>query len=176
MTVNWAVRPSPQEKSIGIFEGPEFQAKCALGREGMATQLDMCEGDFKTPLGIYPVRRLLYRSDKIAAPDSTLSIKAITDKCGWCDDPERTEYNRYVELPFSGSFETLMRDDDIYDLILVIGHNDNPVVAGKGSAVFIHVARPGYLPTAGCVALAFDDLIKLVGQLSPTDQIEILGP
>ena len=175
MTVRWIVRQSPNNESIGSLEGPNFKAKCALGREGVATQHDMCEGDFKTPLGVFPFRRIYYRSDKIAVVKTILPAHTITQDCGWCDAPLHPLYNQYVTLPFEASREKLWRSDDIYDLIIVIGHNDSPVVAEKGSAVFIHVAREGYSPTAGCIALEEIDLQKFVGLINADDEIEIMG-
>jgi L,D-peptidoglycan transpeptidase YkuD (ErfK/YbiS/YcfS/YnhG family) len=92
---------------------------------------------------------------------------------GWCDDPADPAYNRPVRLPYAGRHERLWRDDRLYDLVLVIGHNDDPVVAGAGSAVFVHVARPDWAPTAGCVALALPDLLTLLTVCQPGAMLTI---
>ncbi|UTW55452.1 L,D-transpeptidase [Kordiimonas sp. SCSIO 12610] len=174
MTIRWIVQQSANQQSIGRFKGPNFDARCALGREGIATQQDMVEGDFKTPLGVYPIRQIFYRPDKIAVPKTQINVSETSKACGWCDDPNHVDYNRYIRLPFGASHEVLWRGDNIYDLIIVIGHNDDPVIPWKGSAVFIHVARDDYSPTAGCVALNLNDLSQLVELLSPGDEVEIL--
>jgi len=85
---------------------------------------------------------------------------------GWCDDPHDRNYNRHVRHPYGASAERLWRADGLYDLVIVIGHNDRPRVRGRGSAVFIHVAGPGLAPTAGCIALRLPDLVRLIGRLS----------
>jgi L,D-peptidoglycan transpeptidase YkuD (ErfK/YbiS/YcfS/YnhG family) len=160
---------------VGLIEGPNYKAKCALGREGTATQRDMCEGDFKTPLGVYPFRRIYYRVDKVSLLETKLPPHIITPNCGWCDEPTHSSYNQYVTLPFEVSHEQLWRSDDIYDLIIVIGHNDDPVVSGKGSAVFIHAARYGFLPTAGCIGLELSNLQRLARLIEIGDEIEIIA-
>ncbi len=175
MTVRWIVKQSPDNQSMGLIEGPNYKAKCALGREGTATQRDMCEGDFKTPLGVYPFRRIYYRADKVSPPETKFPAHVITQNCGWCDEPTNSSYNQYVNLPFEVSHEQLWRSDDIYDLIIVMGHNDDPVVSDKGSAVFIHVARHGFLPTAGCIALELSNLQRLVGLIERGDEIKIIA-
>jgi L,D-peptidoglycan transpeptidase YkuD (ErfK/YbiS/YcfS/YnhG family) len=175
VTARWTVKQSRNDKSIGILSGPDFEVKCAIGREGVATQYDMCEGDFKTPLGVYPLRKVYYRKDKILPPETELPVHVITQNCGWCDAPAHPFYNKYVKLPFEASHEQLWRPDDTYDLIVVMGHNDSPVVVGKGSAVFIHVAREGFWPTAGCIALELTDLQKLIGLMGVSDTVEIIG-
>ena len=92
---------------------------------------------------------------------------------GWCDSPEDPAYNRPVRLPYAASCETLQRQDELYDIVVILGHNDAPPVPGLGSAIFLHCAKPGYPPTLGCVALAKEDLIDVLGKVSPGDRIEI---
>lgn len=140
------------------FEGHEFP--CALGRGGVST--DKREGDGATPVGIYPLRRLHYRDDRVGCPATGLPTRAISPTDGWCDAPKDTAYNRLVQLPYPASHEIMWRDDALYDLVVEIGHNDDPPVPGAGSAVFIHVAKPGYAPTEGCIALAKADLLALL--------------
>ena len=92
---------------------------------------------------------------------------------GWCDDPNSTSYNTLVRLPFSYRHEILWRDDSIYDVIVQLGYNDNPVIPGKGSAIFLHVAKPGYSPTEGCVALSIEDLLYILKTAEPETQLVV---
>lgn len=133
------------------------------------------EGDGATPVGIYPLRRLLYRPDRGKRPHVALPIHAIRPGEGWSDDPKDPNYNRMIRLPSAYSAETLCRGDHLYDLVLVIGHNDRPRVRGRGSAVFIHLAKPGYTPTEGCIALSRPDFLALLREVTPDTLIEIRG-
>lgn len=148
--------------------------RCALGRSGVAA--DKREGDGATPAGRFPLRQVLYRSDRVRPPSACrLPLAAIDPDLGWCDDPADAAYNRPVRLPFAASHERLWRDDGVYDLLAVIGYNDDPVIPGRGSAIFLHVARPDFAPTEGCVALALDDVIALLACCQPGDCLSISG-
>jgi L,D-peptidoglycan transpeptidase YkuD (ErfK/YbiS/YcfS/YnhG family) len=129
---------------------------CALGRSGQ-TVLKR-EGDGATPIGRWTLRRVLYRRDRTTRPRTGLPIKIIGKADGWSDAPADRNYNRAVQLPYAASAEHLYRADDVYDLIVVLSHNERPRMRGCGSAIFMHVARPGYRPTEGCVALSRSDL------------------
>src|SRR6185437_6433782 len=118
--------------------------RCAVGRGGI--RADKREGDGATPAGSWPMRRLLYRPDRIAAPPARLAANPVAPQDGWCDDPDDAVYNRPVRLPYRARAERLWREDGIYDLIVPLGYNDAPVVPGAGSAIFLHVARPDYAP------------------------------
>ncbi len=146
---------------------------CALGRGGIAS--DKREGDGATPAGTWPLREVLYRADRITAPLTRLPVAAITRDDGWCDDPADADYNRRIKLPHPARHETLWRDDALYDVIVVLGYNDAPVVPGKGSAIFMHVARPLWQPTEGCVALAPVDLRAVLAMAAPGDAITVSG-
>ena len=147
------------------FQGRDYP--CALGKAGLTAEKR--EGDHKTPMGRFCLRGLLYRPDRFAAPPRTaLPVRSLTPHDGWCDAPEDVNYNRPVTLPYPASAETLWRDDGLYDLIVPLGYNDDPPVPGLGSAIFLHIARPGFSGTEGCVALARDHLIELLAGLSPT--------
>lgn len=146
---------------------------CALGRAGV--RAEKREGDGATPVGRFAVRSVLYRPDRLARPRTGLPVAALSPADGWCDDPGSPAYNRRVVLPFAGGHEALWRADGLYDLIVVIGHNDDPPAPGRGSAVFVHCRRPDGGPTAGCVALAPADLLDLVGDLTPASRITIGG-
>jgi L,D-peptidoglycan transpeptidase YkuD (ErfK/YbiS/YcfS/YnhG family) len=153
----------------GTFSYSSKTVRCALGRGGVSD--DKKEGDGATPVGCYPLRRVLYRPDRIAAPETALPVRPIDPSDGWCDAPCDSRYNRPVTLPYPASAEALWRDDGLYDVIVVLGHNDDPPVAGAGSAIFLHVARPDYGPTEGCVAVALADLIELLRRCRTGDRL-----
>lgn len=148
-----------------------WTARCAIGRAGIAA--NKREGDGATPLGAYPMRRILYRADRIARPISALPAAPLDPASGWCDDPASPDYNRPVRLPVEASAERLWRADALYDLIVVIGHNDAPVRFARGSAIFLHLAAPGYAPTEGCIALARRDLIRLLARIDRATRLRI---
>jgi L,D-peptidoglycan transpeptidase YkuD (ErfK/YbiS/YcfS/YnhG family) len=133
---------------------------CALGRSGQ--RAIKREGDGGTPIGQWTLRQVLYRSDRIARPRTDLPIKQIRTSDGWCDAPSDRNYNRSVRLPYPASNENLHRTDGVYDLIVVLSHNERPRQRGRGSAIFIHIARPGYTPTEGCIALNRQDLQQVL--------------
>lgn len=147
--------------------------RCALGRGGIRT--DKAEGDGATPAGRHPLRRVLYRADRLARPDTALPVAALAPDDGWCDDPAHPDYNRPVRLPHPARCETLWRDDAVYDVIVVLGHNDDPVAPGRGSAIFLHVARPDFTPTEGCVALPLPDLLAVLRTCGPGDALCVEG-
>lgn len=151
-----------------------FAERCyraAIGRGGR--RADKQEGDGATPLGLLALRRVLYRPDRLAAPVAAVPVQALAPDDGWCDDPAHPAYNRPVTLPIPASAEALWRDDAVYDVTGVLGWNDDPIVPGRGSAIFLHVARPDYAPTEGCVALALPDLLGLLAQ--GLDGIQVSG-
>ena len=149
-------------------QGPR---RAAIGPAGIAVKGG--EGDGITPIGTVPVREIFYRADRIPKPDTRLPPRAIQKDDGWCDAPDDPNYNRLVKLPYPASAEQMWRQDHLYDLVVVLGYNDDPVMPGKGSAIFLHLARPDYSHTQGCVALAYDDAIAAIGQLWPGDQVVI---
>jgi L,D-peptidoglycan transpeptidase YkuD (ErfK/YbiS/YcfS/YnhG family) len=146
---------------------------CALGRGGVRSAADKREGDGATPAGLWPLRKVLWRPDKLAAPAGGLPAQAIEPHDGWCDAPADPAYNCPVRLPYPASAEPMWRKDDLYDLVVVLGHNDSPVVPGAGSAIFMHVALPDYAPTEGCIALALADLVELVRGAKPGDALRV---
>lgn len=153
------------------------EARCALGKAGVIAAIDKREGDNKSPLGVWPIRRVLYRPDVYpGGPRTALPTQAIGPNDGWCDAPSDPAYNQPVTLPYPASAERLWRDDAVYDLVLVLGHNDDPPVAGLGSAIFLHLARDGYPGTEGCVALARADVEALLAEAQPGDAVEIISP
>lgn len=146
-----------------IWKGKTYT--CALGKSGVTN--DKKEGDNATPLGCFALREVLYRSDIIKeVPVTDLPTYVIQKNDGWCDDPNDMNYNKKVTLSYVARHELLWRDDGIYDIIVPLGYNDNPIIPGKGSAIFLHVARPNYTPTEGCVALALPDLLEILSGVS----------
>jgi L,D-peptidoglycan transpeptidase YkuD (ErfK/YbiS/YcfS/YnhG family) len=149
------------------------QVRAALGRAGVVPEHEKREGDGATPLGQYRFRHCLFRPDRIDQPISKLPVRPIRPDDGWCDAPDDAGYNRLVRLPYAHSCETLTREDGLYDMILVLGHNDDPPTPGLGSAIFMHCRRGDYEPTEGCVALAPADLRTLLECIKPGDTLVI---
>jgi L,D-peptidoglycan transpeptidase YkuD (ErfK/YbiS/YcfS/YnhG family) len=133
---------------------------CRLGRTGVTTTKR--EGDGATPVGVWSMRGVLYRPDRLIRPATALPTRALAPDDGWCDDPGDPGYNRPVKLPYPGRCEPLWREDAVYDIIVPLSYNDAPVVAGRGSAIFLHVARVDGGPTEGCVALELPHLLAFL--------------
>ena len=148
--------------------------RCAVGRGGLGEKGG--EGDGITPVGRWAMRRVLYRADRLDRPATALPCQAIARDDGWCDDPADPAYNRPVRLPYPASHEKMMRDDHLYDVVVVLAHNDDPVVPGAGSAIFLHVARDDYGPTEGCVALALPDLLEVLKTATPESAVAVSAP
>lgn len=150
------------------------QVRCALGKAGVIAAADKREGDGKSPVGVWPLREVRYRPDVYpSGPVTALPVCATAPDDGWCDAPGDPAYNRPVKLPYPASAERMWRDDFVYDLVLVLGHNEDPPVPGLGSAIFLHLARDGYPGTEGCVALARKDVEALLAAARPGDAVEI---
>ncbi|HWZ67299.1 MAG TPA: L,D-transpeptidase family protein [Stellaceae bacterium] len=148
-------------------------AAAAVGRAGV--KADKHEGDGATPAGTYPLVSILYRPDRIAAPKSRLPVKPLAPSDGWVDEPADANYNRPVSLPYPAGAEQMWREDHLYDALVIIGYNLDPVVPGAGSAIFLHIATPDFAPTAGCVAVRREILLRLLPLLGPGSQIAITG-
>lgn len=157
--------------SDGWLEWPGGRVRCALGPSGVTPAAEKREGDGATPAGVFPIRRVLYRPDRGAAPKTALPVSALEPDDGWCEVPEDPNYNKPIKLPYPASAESLWREDHLYDLVVVIGHNDDPVVRGLGSAIFFHLARPDYSPTQGCVAVSRPDMEKILAALTPGSRL-----
>jgi len=155
----------------GYLFWPGGRVRAALGKGGLSSSKR--EGDGATPIGVFPLRGLLYRADRLPKPHTGLALSAIEPGDGWSDDPADPLYNRPVPLPHPYSHELLWRADGLYDLVVPLGYNDDPPVPGLGSAIFLHCARPDYGPTEGCVAVAAPDLLHLLAGCGPGTRIEI---
>lgn len=156
----------------GFLTANGVRHRCVVGRGGLARVKK--EGDGATPIGRYPLRKVLYRPDRLPTPPkSGLPIEPISRDDGWCDDPRDPKYNRPVKLPYVGKAERMWRNDGLYDLLAVIGYNDSPPEPLRGSAIFLHVATPDLEPTEGCVALLLADLQEVIAGLTPGSEIDI---
>lgn len=167
----WIVRGASGELHKAVLQAGSSEIPLSIGRAGIG--LVKREGDGITPAGSFPLRRVLWRADRLARPATQLACDPIQPRDGWCDEPGDRFYNRQVSLPYPASAEGLWRPDGLYDLVLIIGHNDEPVVPGHGSAIFFHLRRPDAGPTAGCLAAGLSDLLWLLAQATATTRIEV---
>lgn len=159
--------------SDGVLDLGGRTVPCALGRAGVVDAGDKREGDGCSPLGVFALKEVLYRADRGPPPTTALPARPIEPEDGWCDAPEDPNYNRKIRHPYPTSAERLFREDEVYDLLVVLGYNTDPVTPGRGSAIFLHLAREGYPGTEGCVALARADLLDLLAQAGPEAALEI---
>jgi L,D-peptidoglycan transpeptidase YkuD (ErfK/YbiS/YcfS/YnhG family) len=143
----------------------------ALGRSGV--KANKREGDGATPRGTYRLKRLWWRAERHARPATLLPARHIKPDDGWCEDPSDRHYNQPVKVPPDSGADRLARADALYDFIIEIDHNTRPRIAGRGSAVFIHVARERFAPTAGCVALDINSLRRLLARVGPRTRIMV---
>jgi L,D-peptidoglycan transpeptidase YkuD (ErfK/YbiS/YcfS/YnhG family) len=165
------IRRKPGDTSRGWLIAGMLALPVALGRGGI--KANKREGDGGTPRGSFRLRRLWWRADKHPRPTTSLPTQRITSADGWCEDPADRHYNRPIKIPANASADRLTRTDDLYDFIIEIDHNTRPRVAGRGSAVFIHAARQGFAPTAGCVALELNTLRRILSRLGPHTRIVV---
>src|SRR5262252_4520887 len=147
--------------------------RCTVGAGGIRE--DKVEGDAATPAGSFPLRRILFRNERLVLPKVRLPARPISEHDGWCDDPRSPTYNKLVRIPNEWSHEKMWREDGLYDLVVVVGYNDDPPEGEWGSAIFLHFAREDMSPTQGCVAFARDDLLELVTLIGPGTRINVLS-
>jgi L,D-peptidoglycan transpeptidase YkuD (ErfK/YbiS/YcfS/YnhG family) len=159
------VLSGPRERHRGIVRCGSLAFSCALGRAGV-THLKR-EGDGATPAGRHRLLFLFFRRDRLIRPRAALPMRALRPDDAWCEDTSHGRYNCPVRLPSSAAHESLWRDDHLYDVVGVLDWNMSPRTRGKGSAIFLHLCRPGYAPTAGCIALARRDLAMLLAAAGP---------
>ena len=158
----------------GKFSGNGITCRCALGRSGGIGAAQKREGDGTSPLGKWRMKRVFYRPDRTSRPETTLPVVPLTPQDGWCDAPDHPLYNRPVRLPFGASHENLWRDDHVYDLIVELSHNDDPVDPDRGSAVFFHLSHDDFRPTEGCVAIPLDYMRAVLRTATSESYIQIL--
>jgi L,D-peptidoglycan transpeptidase YkuD (ErfK/YbiS/YcfS/YnhG family) len=157
----------------GTLIGFGASITASFGRSGAIAAADKREGDGATPLGVWPIRAALLRPDRVAAPVSRLPWRWLRAADGWSDDAADPAYNRPVSHPHCFSAERLWRDDQAYDIIVILGHNDSPPRASLGSAIFLHCSQPDRRPTEGCVAIDRPLLATWLEQLMPGDTLRI---
>jgi L,D-peptidoglycan transpeptidase YkuD (ErfK/YbiS/YcfS/YnhG family) len=165
------VRTRPGDRRKGVLIAGSWQLPVALGRSGI--KANKREGDGATPRGRFRLVRLWWRADRSSRPRTLLPLRRIGPDDGWCEDPDDRHYNRPIKLAAGQSGDRLRREDRLYDLIIEIDHNTRPRISGRGSAVFIHVARPGFAPTAGCVALRASILLRVLERLGPKTRMSV---
>jgi L,D-peptidoglycan transpeptidase YkuD (ErfK/YbiS/YcfS/YnhG family) len=157
----------------GVMDIGGRAVRCALGPAGVRPASIKREGDGASPAGVWPIREVYYRPDRGPPPATEFRVHALSPDDGWCDDPADPAYNRPVKLPYGASCEEMWREDEAYDIVVTLGYNDDPPVPGRGSAIFLHLRKPGYPPTAGCVAIARPELEALLAKARPGDAVEI---
>ncbi len=153
------------------FNGNKY--KCAIGYGGF--KKNKKEGDGTTPVGCFRIREVFYRKDKLGELTFPFKTSVINKNDAWCDDVRDKRYNTHVLLNDGDAvIEKFWRDDDLYDIIVVLGYNDSPVVAGKGSAIFMHIARCGYTETEGCIALSLKDMLNVLNMTTSDTRVCII--
>jgi len=155
----------------GYLKYKDFKFKCALGKAGVGKK--KIEGDNITPKGTFEIVKIYYRSDRIKKIYSKIKLFKINKKMGWCNDPTSKKYNQLIKLPSKYTHEKLYRQDNVYDLVVVLNYNTTPIIKNKGSAIFIHVAKKNYKKTEGCVALKKKHLVKLIKNIKNKTKIII---
>jgi L,D-peptidoglycan transpeptidase YkuD (ErfK/YbiS/YcfS/YnhG family) len=167
------VQADSADSSLGWATLGGHRWRCAVGAGGVRE--DKVEGDGATPAGEFPLRRLYFRNDRLVLPKVGLPARPISRHDGWCDDPRADAYNRLVHVPNDWSHEKMWREDGLYDLVVVVGYNDDPPEGEWGSAIFLHIARDDMAATRGCVAFARADLMELVPLITRDTRLRILS-
>ena len=165
------VTPRGRRPHDAVLRFGPHHARCALGAAGLSDA--KTEGDRATPIGVFALRRLWYRPDRVLRPESAFPISEISQKSGWCDASEAPLYNRPIERPLQASHETLWRRDRLYDVFFELGYNDNPPEKGRGSAIFLHLQKNNFQPTLGCVAVSVASMRFIIAHARPGCRIAI---
>ena len=150
----------------------DYKAKCAIGKRGITSK--KIEGDKCTPKGRFKFKYIFYRKERVKNIYSKLKLIPIKKNFGWCNDIKSKFYNKFIKFPYKYKAEKLYRKENIYDIIVVIDHNDRPTKKNKGSAIFLHVAKKNYSPTLGCVAMAKEDLRILISVINKNNFLKIV--
>jgi L,D-peptidoglycan transpeptidase YkuD (ErfK/YbiS/YcfS/YnhG family) len=148
-----------------------FKFRCSLGKAGIKKKEK--EGDNITPRGIFKIICIYYRSDRIKKITTPLKKIKIKKTMGWCDDPRSSFYNKEIKLPNKFNYEKFYRKDNLYDIIVPLNYNTNPIIKNKGSAIFIHVVDNNYKRTAGCIGMKKNNLIKLLSIIKKNTNVKI---
>ena len=153
-----------------LFKNLKF--KCSLGKNGVTK--NKIEGDKCTPSGTYRLKQVFYRADRIKKFSTNIKKIKIKKNMGWCDDSSSKRYNQLIRVPTKFSHEKLYRKDGIYDIIVVLNYNMNPVIKKKGSAIFMHIAKKNYSKTLGCIVLKKNDLLEILNKVKKNNKIKII--
>ena len=148
-----------------------YKVKCSIGKRGIGHKTK--EGDLITPKGKYTIKYILYRKDRVKKIQTKIKTIVIRNNMGWCDDPKSKNYNKLIKLPSTFWYEKLFKKENVYDIILVLNYNMNPVVKNKGSAIFIHIVKGNYKRTEGCIALKKIHLLKILKILKKNTKVKI---
>ena len=150
----------------------EYRIKCAVGKRGIGIKKK--EGDLITPKGLYKIKFLLFRKERLKNLKTTIKKFEIKKNMGWCNDSRSKNYNKLITFPFKYGYEKLFRPDNIYDIILVLDYNINPIRKNKGSAIFIHIAKKDYRKTEGCAAINKKDMLKILKEVKKNTRVKIV--
>jgi L,D-peptidoglycan transpeptidase YkuD (ErfK/YbiS/YcfS/YnhG family) len=153
-----------------LFKNLKF--KCSLGKNGVTK--NKIEGDKCTPSGTYRLKQVFYRADRIKKFSTNIKKIKIKKNMGWCDDSSSKRYNQLIRVPTKFSHEKLYRKDGIYDIIVVLNYNMNPVIKKKGSAIFMHIAKKNYSKTLGCIGLKKNDLLEILSEVKKNNKVKII--
>lgn len=167
------VHPCPGRRSRAVLKAGAMILPCAIGRSG--TSRAKREGDGATPVGTFRLLQVFYRADRKTRPVTGLTVRAIRQHDGWCDDAASPSYNRLIKLPSRWRHEEMWRSDDLYDLVIDIGWNRGPIRKGAGSAIFLHIAEHNFAPTAGCVAVPSRLAARLLARIGPQTRLRVVG-
>ena len=167
------IQADSADSSLGWATLDAHRWRCALGGGGVRE--DKVEGDSATPAGEFPLRRIYFRNDRLVLPKVNLPARPISRHDGWCDDPRSDSYNRLVHVPNDWSHEKMWREDGLYDLVVVVGYNDDPPEGEWGSAIFLHIARDDMGATQGCIAFARADLMELLPLITRDTRLRVLS-
>ena len=149
----------------------EEKLQCAIGLNGLTKNKQ--EGDLSTPIGTFHFDKIYYRADRLGNMKFIIDSSIISKDDGWCDDQKSNLYNQHIKFPFQGSAEHLYRDDHVYDIVCVLNYNTSPIMPGRGSAIFLHIAKSGFLGTEGCIAIEREALIEIATNLTTASTITI---
>lgn len=166
------VRAAPRDQRRAILQAGSLTIPAALGRSGRTSRKR--EGDGATPIGVMRLLHGYHRNDRVALPPTCLPSRVIGNAMLWCDAPGHACYNRPVRAPFAFSHECLKRSDELYDVCIVMDWNIRSRKRSCGSAIFFHIARPGYTPTEGCVAISLRDMRRLLPHMGPDTLLQVL--
>lgn len=155
-----------------ILSYNDYKVKCSIGKRGIT--FNKKEGDLKTPKGIFKIKEIFYRRDRVKKFSTNLKKKIIRKNMGWCDDSKSKHYNKLIKFPFKFKAEKLYRKDNIYDVVIVLNFNMNPIVKNKGSAIFLHVSKKNFASTKGCIAISKKEIRRIVKHIDKNTKVKIV--